>query len=186
MKMCAFDGCPNLASPKATKGLCNSHYWQLHNGRPLTPLAYRRNVMEPWLLANVDHQGDECLIWPFKPSVSGYGQVKHRGTMIGAHRLMCIMAHGEPPTPEHQAAHSCGKGHLGCVNPGHLRWATEVENKMDMVRHGAGRKPRLTERQVFAIREFSHNVSRLSVASMFSITAAHADRIIGGRAWRHI
>jgi len=136
MTPCAFPGCPNPKSPKAGKGLCNSHYWQLHKGRDLTPLAYRRDQCEPWLLEHVNHDGEECLTWPFSPGANGYGQVRYKGRMYVASRLMCILAHGEQPTPEHETAHSCGKGHQGCVNPKHLRWATHAENEADKLIHG--------------------------------------------------
>lgn len=33
---------------------------------------------------------------------------------------MCELVYGKPPMPKHQAAHNCGKGNLGCINPKHL------------------------------------------------------------------
>lgn len=56
--MCSFPGCPNAKSPKAAKGLCNSHYWQIHKGRELTPLSYRRNVTEP---THVENEADKIV-----------------------------------------------------------------------------------------------------------------------------
>jgi len=73
-----------------------------------------------WLKERVAYDGEECLIWPFSGNHQGYGHLGYFGKVVKAHRLMCILAHGEPPTPEHHAAHSCGRGHLGCVHPGHL------------------------------------------------------------------
>jgi hypothetical protein len=51
---------------------------------------------------------------------------------------MCELAHGEPPTSKHEAAHSCGKGHEGCVNPKHLAWKTKTENRQESNEHGKG------------------------------------------------
>lgn len=189
---CSFPGCDNPKSPKAAKGLCNSHYWQLHKGRPLTPLSYRRNRIIPWLEAHASFDGDDCLTWPFAVNDKGRGQVKLRGKHVPASRYMCELAHGKPPTPEHEAAHSCGKGHQGCVNPKHLRWATSVENKADMVEHGTrirGEKcwnARLTESAVLAIREFAHTMSKPAIASMFGIDTYHVTRIIRGERWGHV
>jgi hypothetical protein len=190
---CAFHGCDNPPSPKATKGLCNSHYWQLHKGRPLTPLSYRRNVLLPWIEAHASHEGSDCLIWPFGRHQDGRaGSVKVGGKSVMAARVMCEMAHGKPPSAEHEAAHSCGKGHLGCINPTHLRWATPIENKADMIEHGTricGEKhwnAKLTERTVFAIREFSHTMSEPAIASLFGIETYDVTRIIRGERWGHV
>lgn len=119
MKMCAFPDCPNPASPKAAKGLCNSHYWQMHKGRPLTPLAYRRNVIGPWMEAHKDYDKNGCLIWPFARNPDG--RAMGGGRYAIAARNMCELVNGSPPFPEAEAAHSCGKGHLGCIHPRHIR-----------------------------------------------------------------
>jgi hypothetical protein len=63
------------------------------------------------------------------------------GDTLYAHRLMCQLAHGDPPTPDHIAAHSCGRGHEGCVNPNHLSWKTYSENELDKRVHGTTRNP---------------------------------------------
>lgn len=190
---CAFPGCDNPPSPKAAKGLCNSHYWQLHKGRPLTPLSYRRNRLLPWLQEHKNHDGDECLTWPFGRHQDGRaGGVKISGRAVMAARAMCELAHGKPPTPDHEAAHSCGNGNEGCINPKHLRWATSAENKADMVEHGTrirGEKcwnAKLTERAVLAIREFAHTMSKPAIGSMFDIEPHHVTRIIRGERWGHV
>lgn len=193
MTFCAFPGCDNPPSQKAAKGLCNSHYWQLHKGRPLTALSYRRNRRVPWLEAHVGYTADECLIWPFSRQQDGRaGGVKVNGKNVMAARVMCEMAHGKPPSPDHEAAHSCGKGNEGCINPSHLRWATPVENKADMIEHGTrirGEKhwnARLTEGAVLAIREFAHTMSKPAIASMFDIETYDVTRILRGDRWGHI
>lgn len=91
----------------------------------------------PWLLERINWQGDECLIWPFNRNDRGYGQLKAYGKIRRAHRVMCVLAHGEPDDRKLQASHTCGNGHLGCVNPRHLRWSTNSENQLERWRvHG--------------------------------------------------
>jgi hypothetical protein len=79
---------------------------------------------------------EECVDWPYARNPDGYGNlhVAPGGPWKAAHRYACEQAHGLPPTPKHEAAHSCGRGASGCVNPRHLRWATSAENKADMER----------------------------------------------------
>src|SRR5215471_14726746 len=89
-----------------------------------------------WIQERVGHAGDDCLQWPFSRSSSGYGILFHEGKVVYAHRTMCELANGKPPTPKHHASHSCGRGHLGCVNPRHLEWKTAAENQQDRRKHG--------------------------------------------------
>lgn len=85
-----------------------------------------------WLLDHVEYPEKGCLIWPFARDGKGYGSLGKKG----AHRRMCEIVNGPAPTPKHHAAHSCGNGHLGCVHPRHVRWATCSENQMDRFLHG--------------------------------------------------
>ncbi len=95
-----------------------------------------------WLKEHTAYQGNDCLAWPFsKDPRIGRGFVTYLSKRYWAHRLMCILTQGEPPTPKHHAAHNCGNGHLGCVNPRHLEWKTNQENSVDRELHGRGRKP---------------------------------------------
>jgi hypothetical protein len=66
---------------------------------------------------------------------------------------------GPSPTPRHEAAHSCGNGHLGCVSPRHLSWKTHKENMADKVQHGTLsrgeriRNSKLTESAVRSMKQ---------------------------------
>jgi len=68
---------------------------------------------------------------------------------------MCTLAHGEPPAVDMVAAHRCRS--RACVNPGHLRWATALENNDDKAADGTHPKgelnphAKLTEQQAVAI-----------------------------------
>lgn len=138
-----------------------------------------------WLMAHVAHQGDECLIWPFyRMPVKGYGTLGYCGKVWKAHRLMCVLAKGEPPSPEHQAAHSCGRGDDGCVNPRHLSWKTALGNRLDSNEHGTGRprKPRrLTLDQVEQIR--ASDRSNNDLAAEYDVHPETIARIFRGETW---
>ena len=80
------------------------------------------------------HTGDDCLCSPFPRATGGYA-----GTNMTW--LACEMQNG--PRPDgHVAAHSCVNGHLGCVTPKHLRWATPLENAIERLEHAYQAKAR--------------------------------------------
>ncbi|SED41874.1 HNH endonuclease [Rhizobiales bacterium GAS191] len=126
----------------------------------------------------LNYEGDECLIWPF-------------GSSRGYAEIICERVHGPcpPPTSKHEwfeVAHSCGNGHLGCVNRNHLRWATRRENMQDSIKHGtrprgsAVASAKLTEDDVRVIR--SSTLPRKQIAAQFGIHERHVDSI-RRRAW---
>lgn len=130
-----------------------------------------------WLREHVNYQGDDCLKWPMCIIPVGYGYVGYLGKRYYAHRLMCEMAHGAPPTPKHEAAHLCGKGHEGCVNPRHLAWKTKKENRADCVDHGTAARGnsnrfnyRLTDIQVLEIRGLKGKALHADIAKQFGIS----------------
>lgn len=164
------------------------------------PLAWKRSsgssVHTDWLKNHVSHQGNDCLIWPFWRAHGGYGVVyedDYRRT--GAHRLMCKLAHGEPSASNLEAAHSCGNGHLGCVNPLHLSWKTRAENISDIPpekrRKSRGEKhgrSRLTEGDIHSIREViaSRSATAKSLAKQYGVHPSTISLAVRGKNWSHI
>lgn len=189
-KLCAVDGCDK---PVHVKGWCRAHYlrWYRH-GDPLLGARSLSAKGEPfhWVEGAVDHKGDGCLIWPYARTGSGYGQLVIDGRRVLAHRWMCEAVHGPAPTPEHEAAHSCGKGHEGCIHPGHLRWATPKENAEDRIVHGTNcegeRSPNavLSEGDVLKIYGLKGSgISQRKIADMFGVSYASVSWIMTGRSW---
>lgn len=132
--ICSVDGCTALT--KQRRRMCGAHYQRkLKYGDPLaggTP----KGALERFLRDRASYTGDDCLKWPFGDKGNGYGSLDFEGRKTTASNAMCTLAHGRRPSAKHEAAHSCGNGHLGCVNPRHLRWATRRENVHDAIRHG--------------------------------------------------
>jgi hypothetical protein len=79
----------------------------------------------------------DCLIWPFSKS-HGYAVIG--GRLV--HRIVCRKAHGKAPREKPCALHSCGKGHIGCINPWHLRWGSKKDNVYDAMEHGTAIQPK--------------------------------------------
>lgn len=142
-----------------------------------------------WVKSHVDYPHDWCLMWPFASRLHGYGQMSHMGKRGYAHRFMCELRHGPPPSPQHEAAHSCGRGHEGCVNPNHLSWKTKSENLLDCRQHGtqarshAGRYGRLNHAKAAEIRALQGVALQREVAEQFAVSESTVSDIWTGRTW---
>lgn len=186
--ICAVQNC---GKKREKRDWCGAHYrrWRLY-GDPLALRGHPNGTCLRWLKDHLEHVGDECLIWPFSRKIdSGYAQMTHKGRNVGAHRVMCELRHGPPPIESPEAAHSCGRGHDGCVHPGHLRWSTRSENMLDKREHGTvnlGEKTScvvLTADQVQQIVALSPAVSERSLASRFGVHRSTINCILTGRSW---
>lgn len=176
---CVIEGCARLARGG---DLCGAHYHRLRrHGHPLLGNAEHGQPIK-WLRQHTEFSGAECLIWPFARLDSGYPVVRSQGRQHVASRLMCELVNGSPPAAWYQAAHSCGNGHLACVNPKHLRWATPSENgKEKRTTHNAMSK--LTEDQVRVIRAMTGRATQTSLAKTYGVTQTVISRIQSGQAW---
>lgn len=186
--ICAVTNCQGVVT---AKGYCDRHYrrFRVHGD----PLGGRTVPGE--LTAFVEMaakcKDEECLMWPFGRNSGGYGVVKYQGKQDGAHRVICKIVNGAPPTPEHQAAHSCGKGKSGCVNGSHLRWATPQENSDDKAVHQTVSRgesvfgAKLTETDVRAIRS-TPGINQSEMAKKLGVTVSAVNFVVTGKTWRHV
>jgi hypothetical protein len=116
----------------------------------------------------------DCIIWPFSTNGLGYGVFGYLGKNLYAHRFSCELKRGPAPTDGHQAAHSCGNGHNGCINPNHLSWKTNSENQLDRRVHGTQRvrdgiRQKLTREQVAQVRALKGKLSLFEIAEKFGV-----------------
>ena len=130
-----------------------------------------------------------CLFWPFPSKTHGYGVIWWDGKMQNVSRLACEIVHGPAPSPDHEIAHSCGKGQLGCVNPQHVRWATSKENHADKLLHGTHNRgsrhgnAKLTEGNVRRIRALALTMSQRQIAKQFGVTFQAINDIVRRKNW---
>lgn len=188
-RICSIEGC---GKPTSGRGWCNRHYkrWSAY-GDPLftktagdgEPHAFLEEIAFPFT-------GTECLIWPYGKNDEGYGHIRIGRGRATAHRLACIHRNGPPPTPRHQAAHSCGN--VACCNPFHLRWATARENSADRVGHGTdcrgenNGRAKLTAENVMEIRSLGSELTQAVIAERFGIERSVVSRIISKKAWSSV
>lgn len=191
---CSVDGCDN---DRHKDSFCLNHLRRArrHNGNPLGGTA-RGDAMKflAKLIASPP-RSDKCVIWPFGRTAAGYGVVAFDGRTQYVHRI--VLAHCSNHTGRHQrlhAAHSCGNGHLGCVNIAHLRWASASENSLDRLAHGtmirgewiAGSK--LNSRKVFRMRmqKSQDRTSYRKLARQYGVDKETCRSAILGLTWKHV
>lgn len=187
-RVCSIAGC---SRKQRCRGWCKAHYarWQRH-GDPTAGGTMHGEPLEWLQTVAFSHDGDDCLIWPFGRTDYGYGIIKIDGKSRVVSNLLCEMVYGARPSAMHECAHSCGKGHLGCVNKGHLRWATRSENHQDKIRHGThqcGEKvgnSKLTRDKVLKIRSL-HKIgfTQKYISDRFGISQTHVSVIVNRHQW---
>lgn len=175
------------------RSLCSRHLRRL--GRHGDVSAGRTpNGSLKWFFENVviPFTGDDCLRWPYSTDRSGRAFMKHEGRTVRVSRIACEFINGPPPSSSHVAAHLCGMGHAGCVNPRHLKWATQSENLMDRVAHNTHTRgqrsavSKLTDDEARDIKARLAHHSVSVVASHTGVSYGIVYHIKRGTAWAWI
>lgn len=186
---CSHPGC-GKSDVYIVRGLCAAHYQRLRrHGDPSAGATFHGTALKFIDEVVLPFQGEVCLVWPYTRNGHGYAQLRIGGKSVGAYRHVCGLINGPAPTPDHEAAHSCGNGHLGCVNPQHLRWATSFENQADRLVHGTdcrGEKSplaKLSAEQVLAIRRMEGATSPSEIARQFGTTLQNVRLIQKRKRW---
>jgi len=158
-------------------------------GKDKRPRAKRGEVAHYLREVVFQYEGDDCLLWPYSRGTSGYAQAKYEGQTCRVHILACEKVNGSRPFDSADAAHSCGNGHLGCVNPKHLSWKTHAENMSEMIEHGTSPKGerhgmvKLTESEVRVIRSLAGLGGRQRIAEKFGVSRGTIKDIQTKRSW---
>lgn len=189
---CEINGCTGDAGkPGTARGFCAKHYRRSKiygdpNGKP----GDRIGPVQEWVKSvALNCQSDECLIWPFYRNQRGYASWSVDGSPCLAHRVIFEMARGAPPTSKHVAAHNCFNGAGGCVNPRHVRWATQSENECDKVASGTSNRgsrhgmSRLTEEDVRGIRSLEGVMPQKEIGLKFGVSKWTVGEIIRRKRW---
>lgn len=190
-RTCSIQGCGKHSH---CRGWCEPHYsrWRKH-GDPLGGKTARDEAQRFYReIVLTDDRGpdDECLIWPYSRFPNGYGQLAlTRHHNYGVHRLVCKEVYGEPPTPDHEAAHSCNRGKFGCVTKSHLSWKTRLENKADELLHGTRCQgaqhgmAKITESEAREIIALKGTLTQQKIGELFGISHASVGRLHRRQNW---
>lgn len=190
---CSVPGCNRK---HRSRGWCGQHYerFRLHGDPNFTAIAGRGEGLA-WAKKNFLVEGDACLIWPFGKDANGYpcSFTGENGETKRAHHWATEFSSGPRPSSTHQAIHSCGNGHAGCVNPKHLKWGTAQENADDRIRHGRSKRgqqhwqSRFTDEQVASIKQMlGDGVKASEIARTFGVSRKTIGGIAEGRTWKWV
>ena len=183
---------PECCKPVRARGWCNGHWirWSRY-GDPQAgqrPRSASFEYLHETVLSYEDKDG--CLLWPHYTRTDGYPVTSIDGQRMAVHRYVCEKEHGPPPSPHHDAAHSCGKGHLACVNRHHLSWKTRSENFADKLIHGTDNRgekngySKATEEQARQILALRGKMTRQQIAEKVGVTRSIVAHIHCGNSWR--
>lgn len=189
-RKCEVDGCEGV---HYGRGFCWAHYRRYRrHGDPLAG-GIRRGEAQRFIKELMNSSPtDDCVNWPFYRRPDGLARVNWRGKACNTHAVVCELAHGPKPTPKHECCHSCGNGHLGCVNPTHLYWGTRSQNVRDAIRHGTAYifKPisgenapaaKYSDEYIKKIKEaMDSGATQTSVAKRFGVSQTQVSRIKNG------
>jgi len=127
----------------------------------------------------VDKNGlNGCWIWT-NSFRGGYGAIKTKGKMRGAHVVSWELHNGRKVKNGYIVHHECGN--KKCVNPAHLQEMTEAK-------HLSLHNSKLTEQQVLEIRAdwATGKYTQKQLAEKYNVSRPHISRIVNRKIWKHI
>jgi hypothetical protein len=192
--ICREDGCDK---PAATRGYCKNHYQnrRYHRTIPDDAPRFRRRSedLDAFISTAIASDSDACILWPFQRSEAGRAYRSSEDKSHYVHVHVCEARHGPKPPDKDVAAHECGNGHLGCINPKHLSWKTHQENIQDAISHGTwahGERvggARFSGSEIMDMRRrWASGESQSSIGRSYGVAQSHIYNIITGKTWKHL
>lgn len=113
----------------------------------------------------------------------GYGCLRLKGKLLGAHRFSYEKAKGKIPPGMH-VMHLCHN--TKCVNPDHLTLGTNLENQ----RHSARDLRKANKLTPEAVRDIkkscAQGVTQKEMATKYKIAQGDVSHILAGHWWAHV
>ncbi|URY99500.1 HNH homing endonuclease [Escherichia phage HC13] len=133
----------------------------------------------------------DCWLFTGCVNNKGYGQIRHNGKTMLAHRVAYELITGEEPNGV--LLHTCDTPL--CCNPEHLTVGTQRDNLQDMRNKGRGVNPphvpgekcgmsKLTNTKVKEIR--SSSLTQRQLATIYGVSQPTIGKILRRETWRHV
>lgn len=122
---CTVEGCDR---PIRARGLCSTHCYRMKKYGSLELPTTEQRFWD-----KVDKSGD-CWEWTAYKTKDGYGVFNFSGRSTLAHRAAWELCNEEAPPADLEVDHTCRN--RACVNPDHLRLATDAENQQNLATYG--------------------------------------------------
>lgn len=159
-----------------------------HVGESLDAIVRDAEFLD--FLKSRTYRDGECLIWATAKTSAGYGTIRIRGVIYGAHRISHLI-HNGPLSPSEFVCHRCDRP--SCIEPSHLFAGSPADNSRDMSSKGRScrgrRNPqsKLTEDDVREIRRLKATGRRTDdLAKMFGVCVSGIGHALSGRNWKHV
>lgn len=125
---------------------------------------------------------EECVAWPWATEERRH-TMNFRGKAMPVTHVVLTFTEGERPSKDHQGLHTCpGGDHKWCINATHLRWGTELENRIDQVERKVGSIGKIGLNEAKIITEkFTAMVEGL--AAEYEVTPDAIWGVATGRSW---
>ena len=180
---------PDCGKRHEARGYCRRHYMELVPASSRGDIYAPRNAGLAFLADAAKSKSADCILWPYAIDKDGYGVTYVNRKWSGAHRAVCVLAHGEQPAGI-VARHSCRN--RSCVNPNHLCWGTNLDNVHDAMRDGTHAKgernhnAKLTAADIVEIRNAPPSTKHTELARRFGVTPTNIIAIRRRNIWKHV
>lgn len=171
---CSIPGC---ARTPVARTYCGRHYqrWRTH-GNP-----FQDRPTDEERFWSFVAKGPECWNWSGCKLKAGYGRFRYGIKTVSAHRFSYFLKTGHWPD---SVRHDCDNP--SCVNPGHLREGTLLENMADKVQRNRQYK-KLSASDIAAIRRAAAEGQTYSeIGRRYGVVAGTISAIARGLSWKHV
>lgn len=176
-RYCMIEGCER---PMHSGGYCRMHGGRIGrtgNAGGLEPTKLPPGGVREELEAALAMGTDACIF------AKSRAKFKHEGRQMDISRGIWFLAHGDPGS--HSVLHTCGNGHLRCINLKHLYLGDDWQNAQDRdYRDGRNGSSRFTLDDIREIRRRCGSETDNAIAADYGVWATTIYRIRTRQVWK--
>lgn len=150
-------------------------FWQ---SAILPPAGAKLAIRSQWFIKQLDAGIDwpeYCVAWPW-PDGTRRHTMYFKGAGVPITHVVLHYHEGPRPSKKHQGLHSCDIS--WCINPLHLRWGTELANRLDQVARQRGDIGKIGLGTAYKVRD-----ELKAISQKYGIPLDAIARIASGKTW---